>query len=291
MFKSIWDDVVYQFRRGNTVMILIWICIVVFLIFETVRLAYWSNNHDVLYYDQVYKRFALPMSFSRLIWQPWSLISFMFMHNGLGHIFFNMLCLYWFGEIYNLYMRDKRSLELFIFGSLIGAFLAMIGYHILPPLRPGIDSSSLVGASAGILAIMFAATAINPEHRVRVWFIGEVAIKYVSVVLFLISFIGISGGNAGGEIAHVGGSLFGYLYIKALQSGTDWFAPLDRIAALFKPKSKLKATYVNTGKAKKDGPSDNEQKRLDQILDKIAKSGYSSLSKEEKDFLFKFSNK
>ena len=231
------------------------------------------------------------MSFSRLLYQPWSLISFMFMHNGLMHIVFNLLALFFYGQIYNLYMQDKRSLELFIFGSLIGGFLAMILFHILPPLKSQIDNGSLVGASAGIFAIMFAATAINPEHRVRLWIIGEVALKYVSVACFLISFIAIGDGNAGGMIAHIGGAIFGFAYIRSLQAGTDWFVFLDKIAALFKPKSKLKASYVNTGKGKKDPQSDSEQKRVDAILDKIAKSGYNSLSKEEKEFLFKFSNK
>ena len=291
MFKSIWDDMVYEFRRGNTVMILIWICIVVYLVFETIHLFYWSGNNEIGYYLHVFDKFALPMSFGNLIWHPWSLIFFMFMHSGLKHIAFNMLCLYWFGEIYNLYMRDKRTLLIFVFGSLAGGMLAIGLSHLAPPLRAMINNSYLVGASAGVFAIMFAAAALNPEHRVRVWLIGEVAIKYVAIVCFLISYVTIVNGNAEGMISHLGGSLFGYFYIRSLRAGTDWFTPLDKIGGLFKPKSKLKATYVSRSKAKKDGPSDTEQKRLDLILEKIAKSGYNSLSKEEKDFLFKFSNK
>ena len=290
MFRSIWEDISYQFRRGNIVMILICICIVFFLVFETLHLGFWSAKKDVWYYVNIYDRFALPLSFGSLLWQPWSLITFMFMHAGLSHIVFNMLCLYWFGEIYELYMREKRLLAIFIFGSLTGGILTMCISHLLPVLATSINNGHLVGASAGIFAVMFAATALNPEHRVNIWLIGEVAIKYVALVCFLISYVTIAGGNAGGMISHIGGAAFGYLYIISLRAGTDWFTFLDKIAGLFKPKSKLKATYVNTAN-RKDSPSDSEQKKLDLILDKIAKSGYNSLSKEEKDFLFKFSNK
>ena len=116
-------------------------------------------------------------------------------------------------------------------------------------------------------------------------------IKYIALASFLISYVAITHGNAAGEISHIGGAFFGFSYIKALQAGTDWFRPFDKILALFKSKRKLKASYVSTGKKKTDGPSEDEQKKLDKILDKIATSGYNSLSKEEKDFLFVFSNK
>jgi len=171
-----------------------------------------------------------------------------------------------------------------------GGALIMVLSYLIPPLRAGIDFSYTVGASAGIFAIVFAATALNPDHRVNLFIIGEVPIKYIALASFVISYVAITHGNAGGMISHIGGAIFGFAYIKSLRAGTDWFVPLDKIDGLFRRKSKLKATYVNT-RAIKDGPSDSEQKRLDSILDKIAKSGYNSLSKEEKDFLFKFSNK
>lgn len=289
MFKSIWDDIVDQFRRGSAVTGLIIICVAVFLVFETLHLVLWAMGNEALY-TTIYNLFALPPSFRVFITQPWSAITFMFMHAGVSHIFFNMLTLFWFGEIYRLYMRDKRLWPIFIFGSLAGAALYMALSYVFIPLRAAIDFSHLVGASAGILAIVFAATALNPDHDVNLLFIGRVPLKYIAIAVFLLSYVGITHGNAGGMIAHIGGAIFGFAYIKALQSGTDWFKPLDKIGAVFKPKSKLKATYVNTG-ARKDKPSGSEQQKLDAILDKIAKSGYGSLNKEEKDFLFKFSNK
>jgi membrane associated rhomboid family serine protease len=289
MFKSIWDDIVYQFRQGSVVVRLISICIVVFLIFETLHLILWSGGNEALYV-RIDHLFALPASFTTLITQPWSALTWMFMHADVWHIFYNMLWLYWFGEIYQLYMRDRRMMPLFVFGSMAGGGLYMVASYIIPPLRASIDYSYLVGASAGIFAIVFAATALNPEHSINLFILGSVPIKYIAIASFVLSYVAITHGNAGGEIAHIGGAIFGFAYIRSLRAGVDWFSPLDKITGLFKPKSKLRATYVNTGN-KKDSPSESEQKRLDQILDKIAKSGYNSLSKEEKDFLFKFSNK
>jgi membrane associated rhomboid family serine protease len=286
MFKSVWNDILYQFRQGGATTRLISVCVLFFLVFETLHLALWSTGYDI-----IYRLFALPASFSLLIRQPWSALTFMFMHADLMHIFFNMLWLFWFGEIYHLYMRDKRLLPVFVCGSMAGGALYIVLSYIIPPLRAGIDYSYLVGASAGILAIVFAATALNPDHSVGIILIGPVPIKYIAIASILLSYVGITHGNPGGMIAHIGGAIFGFLYIKSLQSGIDWFTPLDRIAGLFKRKNKLKATYVNTTRNTKDEPSETEQKKLDQILDKMNKSGYASLSKDEKDFLFKFSNK
>jgi len=290
MFKSIWDDIVYQFKQGSVVVRLISICIAVYLLFETLHLILWSGGNQLLY-NRIYHLFALPSSAATLLKQPWSALTFMFMHADVWHIFYNMLWLYWFGEIYQLYMRDRRMLAIFVFGSLTGGALIMALSYIIPPLRETIDVSYTVGASAGIFAIVFAATALNPDHKINLFILGAVPIKYVAIASFVLSYVAITHGNAGGEIAHIGGAIFGFVYIRSLQAGTDWFVFLDKIAALFKPKSKLKASYVNTGKGRKDPQSDSEQKRVDAILDKIAKSGYNSLSKEEKEFLFKFSNK
>lgn len=290
MFKSIWEDIKYQFKQGNVISRLIGICIAVFLIFETLHLILWASGINGVYF-YIYHLFALPSSFSKLVLQPWSAITFMFMHADVWHIFYNMLWLYWFGQIYQLYMGNRRALHIFVFGSLSGGALILLLSHIIPPLRASIDFSYTVGASAGIFAIVFAATALNPEHRINLILIGAVPIKYIAVASFLLSYVAITGGNAAGEIAHIGGAVFGFTYIKALQAGTDWFTPLDKLFALFKPKSKLKATYVSMGKNNASAAPDPEQKRVDQILEKISKSGYNSLSKEERDFLFKFSNK
>ena len=291
MLKSIWDDIVYQFRQGGVITRLIFVLLAVFLGFETLHLILWATHRDDLY-NKIYYLFALPVSFGKLLTQPWSALTWMFMHADIWHIFYNLLWLYWFGEIYQLYMRERRALPIFVFGSLAGGALFMVLSILLPPLRAG-GEGYLVGASAGIYAIMFAATALNPDHGVNLFLLGRVPIKYIAVASFLISYVAITHGNAGGMISHIGGAIFGFAYIKSLQAGTDWFTPLDKIAGLFNKSSKLKATHVRGKDAqteKKDLTS-GEQRRLDEILDKISRSGYNSLSKEEKDFLFKYSNK
>ena len=265
------------------------LCIAVFVGFETFHFICWIQKDEALY-ENVRRYLFIPASFHQLIKQPWSVITFMFMHEDVEHILWNMLFLYWFGEIYQLYMKDRRVLPIFVFGSIAGSALSIALYHVLPPLKPRIGIAYMLGASAGVQAVMWAATALNPEHKVRMLFIGYIPLKYVAVGFSLMDYLALTYGNAGGEIAHIGGAIFGYTYILSLRAGADWFRPLDMIASLFRPKSKLKATYINSA-AKREAPSDSEQKRVDTILDKIAKSGYNSLSKEEKDFLFKYSNK
>ena len=119
MFKSIWNDIIYQFRQGSVIVRLIFVFIAVFLGFETLHLILWGMHKDELY-NTIYQLFALPASFRQLATQPWSAVTFMFMHADVWHIFYNLLWLYWFGEIYQLYMRDRRALPIFVFGSLMG---------------------------------------------------------------------------------------------------------------------------------------------------------------------------
>lgn len=290
MFRSIWDDIVYQFKQGSVILQIILICITVFIAFETIHFFYWASG-NAKGYEPIIKFFALPLSIHQIALHPWSIVTSMFMHADVNHILWNMLFLYWFGEIYQLYMPNKRIWPLFIFGDIAGTVIALIAYHILPPLKHEVSTAYMVGASAGINSIMFAATALNPNHRVKMLFIGKIELKYVTVAFFIMDYLALTYGNAAGEIAHIGGAIFGFAYIRSLQAGTDWFVFLDKIAALFKPKSKLKVSYVNTGKERKDTQSDSEQQRVDAILDKMNKSGHNSLTKEEKEFLFKFSNK
>jgi len=222
----------------------------------------------------------------------------MFLHENLFHILFNMLWLFWFGEIFVLYMGDKKVLPLYILGGLAGASMYVLVYNIIPVFRGSVDLSYMLGASASIYAIVFAAATINPNHEINLILIGPVRIKYIALISLLLDIISIPHGNAGGYIAHAGGALSGFLYIKALQSGYDFFAPFaavyNGIANLFRPGRKVKVSYKNlqgtsTSASKQRGK--NEQEKVDEILDKIARSGYDSLTKEEKDFLFHYSKK
>lgn len=292
---SITNDVKHQFSYGNMVMKLIFVNVGVFLFFGIFNLASFLFQNN-LFYNLVLSKVEMPASLGTLLFQPWSVFTYMFLHTAFFHVLFNMLWLYWFGEIFVLYLGDKKILPLYILGGLAGAITYLLAYNLLSVFKPQADVSMMLGASASIFAIVFAAATIAPDYEIRLMFLGIVKIKHIAVVLLLLDIINIPYGNAGGYIAHVGGALTGYLYIKSLQGGFDFASPFNKIfdvvSNLLKPKSNIKVTYKSDSQnADKISRSKNEQQRVDEILDKIARSGYDSLTKQEKNFLFNYSKK
>ncbi len=293
---SITNDVKYQFRHGNMVMKLIFVNVGVFLLFAFFNLLSFLFQ-DTSAYELILTKVETPASLNNLLHQPWSLFTYMFLHTGFFHVLFNMLWFYWFGEIFVLYLGDKKILPLYIIGGIAGAAIYMAAFNFIPVFKPRVETSYMLGASASIFAVIFAAVTLNPEYEVRLMFIGVVRIKYIALIALLLDIINIPHGNAGGYIAHVGGALSGFLYIKALRSGFDVTSPFNKLfdwaITIFKPKAKVKMTYRNTeskSSIAKEKTSD-DQKRVDEILDKISRSGYDGLTKEEKDFLFHYSKK
>lgn len=286
---SIIGDIKYQFRYGNMVVKLIFVNIAVFIFFGLLNLVGFIAQSSAIH-DLLFIKLQLPASLPTLLRQPWSVFTYMFMHEGIFHIVFNMLWLYWFGEIYVLYLSDKKVLPLYIIGGLGGAVVYLLCYNLLPVFRPVVGYSYLLGASASIMAIVFAAATLNPDHEISLILIGPVKIKYIALISLLLDVITIPQGNAGGYLAHVGGALTGYLYITSLRSGLD---PFGRFFKLFKRKPAVKVGYKNTDTKVVNTTSrtKGEQEKVDEILDKIARSGYDSLSKEERDFLFNYSKK
>ena len=246
--------------------------------------------------------FSLPTDLGRLLIQPWSLLTYAFLHAGFWHIFWNMLILYWFGQIVLNLFTEKRFLTIYLLGALAGGVLFVLAYNLFPVLIT--SSAYLVGASAAVRAIMIFIAAYTPNTEVRVIFFN-VKLWHIGVFVVLTDLIQIpSSGNAGGLLAHVGGAIFGYVYARQLSKGNDiglwWERLADGVVNLFKSKPKsakkanMKTVYKNQTSAQKrtyrsgSRVSKNEQQaQIDAILDKISKSGYDSLSKAEKDFLFK----
>ncbi|MGZ3874558.1 MAG: rhomboid family intramembrane serine protease, partial [Mucilaginibacter sp.] len=169
-----------------------------------------------------------------------------------------------------------------IMGGLAGAFLFILCYNTVPFLSG--DSAPLVGASAGVMAIIIATATLLPDYTISLIFIGPVKLKWIALFFIVIDFFGIVGPNAGGELAHLGGALMGFVYIRQLQRGNDWIAGITRI---FKPKSKLKVVSKNSSGRSSERP---RQEEIDLILDKISQSGYDSLTRQEKEILFRASN-
>ncbi len=226
------------------------------------------------------------------MFQPWSILSYMFLHDGFMHILFNMLWLYWVGSLLQEYLGNTKTYEAYFLGGISGGILYLLAYNFLPAFAANVSYSFALGASAGVLAVVCAAATLLPDYNFKLLFFGNVKLKYIALISVLLDLISIPQGNAGGHIAHLGGALFGYLFIKLIYANNNFSHKLDAffdsILNFFnsKPKIKIqhKTTFMKT--AINARPS---QVDVDVILDKISKSGYESLSQAEKETLFKAS--
>ncbi len=246
----------------------------------------------------VHDQFSIPPVFTNFLTRPWTIITYSFAHSleGNFHILFNMLVLYWFGKLFVEYLGSDKLIALYILGALAAAYFYLLIYNTVPFFKSQSDFSGMVGASGAIYAIMVGAATLLPDYTFFLLFFGPVRIKYIAGIYILISFLGTTGANAGGNLAHLGGALMGFVYIKQLQAGVNWGAwittVLDWIKNLFKPQAKVKVTYRKTdSKAKATGSPRASQDEIDAILDKISDRGYESLSKDEKEKLFNASKK
>jgi membrane associated rhomboid family serine protease len=230
-----------------------------------------------------------------LLWKPWSLISYAFLHAGFLHILFNMMMLFFAGRLFLTFFTQKQLFGLYILAAVFSGLVFILSYNTFPMLANG-GYSKMVGASAAIMAILVAAAAYAPYYEVRLLLIGTVKLWHVAIVFVVLDLINASVENAGGHLAHLGGALFGFVYIKLLKNGTDLSKGISAVLGfftnLFKPKKStpFKKIYRNNTPPPRPSaakPKDITQRQIDEILDKIGKSGYDSLTKEEKEFLLK----
>ena len=237
-----------------------------------------------------------------LLRHPWTLLTYAFTHRDFFHILFNMLNLYWFGQLIREYLGDRRLVSLYILGGLAGAVLFLLSYNLIPRLALG-PGANVIGASGAVTAIIVAAATLLPDYTFMLILIGPVKIKWIAAVVVIISIAGINGGNAGGEITHLGGALLGYVFVRQLQAGRDLGRPITAIgswfSSLFSPRPAMRASYREPVTASRPASSSAKKpvntaslppvEEVDLILDKISRSGYESLSKEEKQKLFRAS--
>lgn len=278
----------YQFARLGIAEKLIAINALVFIVNGLFPFLLGLPKDSIVYW------FELPKDFFDFIIRPWSLVTYSFFHGGLGHIFWNMLLLYFSARLFLNLFDNKRFLNVYFLGVIFGGLIFLLSYNIFPALV-GVNTA-LIGASAGVTAILIFVCAYIPNQEVRV-ILFNVKLWQVGVFVVLIDLIQIPySGNAGGHLAHLGGALLGYVYAKQLLNGRDiglgFSKLLDAFANLFKKREKkasMKTVYNKKKSAaspKGDHIDESHQRRIDIILDKISKSGYESLSKAEKDFLF-----
>ena len=223
----------------------------------------------------------LSPEFSKIIVQPWSIVTYSFIHGGFGHILWNMLLLYFSSQFFfNLFSKQK-FINTYFLGVILGGILFVFSYHIFPVFK-GLNVN-LIGSSAGVMAVIIFICTYTPDQEIRILFFN-LKLKYIGIILITINVIQLPSGNAGGNIAHLGGALFGFLYAFNLKKGIDIANSFETFLKYF---SKLFVVEKKEKKEKKYINSNIKQKKIDEILDKINKSGYDSLTKEEKDFLFK----
>jgi membrane associated rhomboid family serine protease len=306
MFSSIWQDIKNAFERGNTVIRIIFANAILFIFINFVNVFGWLTNkmQPSELFTKVSENLQVSSDFSYILWHPWSLITHMFLHVGFGHVFFNMLCLSWFGRITGDLLGDHRVLPIYVYSGLLGAL-----FFILFSNYSG-EHGYAMGASASVMGIALAAAFTAPDYRMNMLFIGEVALKYVVLVMLILDLFALpSGGNTGGHFAHLGGAAFGGFFVSMLQRGYDlsagfnnlqhWFLGLFKNFGKKKPKERPKprVVYRNTdenlrkNQSRPSSPDAVSQSVVDSILDKIKREGYSNLTAEEKETLMKASKK
>ena len=217
------------------------------------------------YYSNEY--LALPAYLPKLLVRFWTPLTYMFMHDGVFHILFNMLWLYWIGQIFEDFSGYKRTLGLYLMGGIAGAVFYILSYNFFPVFANALPVSVVVGASASVMAVIVATATLLPDYTISLFIIGPVKLKWIAIAYIILDFISITGPNSGGEIAHLGGALIGFIYIKRLQKGHDW---ISSIASLFKSGPRLSNLKVVARNNAKKGPLRPRQEDVDRILDKIS---------------------
>ncbi|UII21415.1 rhomboid family protein [Fulvivirga ligni] len=294
------EDFKSAFNRPNNAHVqLIIINVIVFVLIGILHVFL----NEAYYKIYVYANVAMPSVPEAFLHKPWTLITYMFSHEGLFHILSNMLMLYWFGRIFVEYLGSDKLVAVYVLGGIFGGLFYLAAYNIFPYLNEHV--AFMVGASAGVLAIIVATATLLPQYTIHLMFIGPVKIMYIALFAVVLSFLQVRGVNEGGNIAHLGGAFFGFLYIKQLQKGNDWGGWFTRflnfIKSFFVPSRNIKVSYKKTKKSKSSSKgsssttaaptSSHNQEEIDAILDKISEKGYESLSKEEKQKLFNASNR
>ena len=235
---------------------------------NTILFLFNIKNIDLL------KWFTIDADFGQLIFKPWSIITYGFLHGSFSHIFWNMIILYYFGKILNNLFGDKLLKKLYLSGIVAGGLTYVISYNVFPVFR-GVESV-MIGASAGVMSVLFYLASYSPQMGIRIFFF-DIKIIYIALFLFFYDIIQIPLNNSGGHIAHIGGAIWGYYYCISNYKGKDFTQSIFNIFKTTKKKN-TKASQNN---------NNFDQKKIDSILDKISDSGYDSLTKKEKEYLFK----
>lgn len=280
---DLWQNIRVRYARFNVMERLIAIMALLFvvpLLLNTLLFLFNSSFSNWLTF------FELSADINTVLTRPWTIITYGFFHGSLGHIFWNMLLLYIAGGLMLNLFKARLLLNTFFVGIVVGGLIYLLSYNIFPAFQS--RSSMLIGSSAGVMAVLVFMASYMPNSPIRV-FMFSVPLKYVALIFIFLDVVQIPTSNAGGHIAHLGGALWGYLYQREFLKGNDigaWFMRMvDALTSLFDASKPKKKTTKRTRSTKT--ASGVDQKKIDAILDKIAASGYESLTKAEKEYLFR----
>lgn len=282
------DEIRESFKEGSSLTRLIYINLGLFLMIRIANVFYFLAGTPFPFLDWL----ALPADFESLASRPWTLITYMFLHFDFLHILFNMLWLFWMGQIFLGYFDQGKLITIYLLGGITGGLFYVAGYNSFPVFSQIVVDSRLLGASASVIAIVTALAIHAPNHTLQLMFIGPVKMKYIALFTVLMYVIGISSTNAGGNLAHLGGAFGGIIYVLLLQKGIDPGKGINRLFSgvnkTFESKPKVKVSYrkpvddIDYNRLK-----NQDKNRMNEVLEKISKSGYDSLTKEEKEILFR----
>lgn len=290
---SIWEEIKTNFKHGTNLTKLLYINGAVFIIIKIIDvIATLSGNKELV--GTILGFLSVPAFIPALAERFWTPLTYMFLHEGLFHLIFNLLWLYWLGKIFLQYLDQRKLVAVYILGGLSGA-LFYIGFFNIFPVFSGVLSESVaLGASASVMAVVVAIAVWVPEYEIQFLLLGRIRLKYLALIVFLVTSIFDFSVNTGGKIAHIGGALFGLLYAVSLRKGVDLGKGINKIidfiVTIFRPGRRMKVTYKATKPPRDDREYNavrtENQAAINAILDKISKGGYDSLTKEEKERLF-----
>lgn len=294
---TIFDDLKKSYQLGNIVTRFIFINVVVFLALTLVRIAGFLYQTEFI--NGIMPWISGSSSWEHMLYRPWTIVTYMFVQEGFWHMFMNMILLYFAGKLFTDLLNQKRFVAVYFLGGIAGFLTYFIAYNVFPVFDA--TNSIIYGASASVIAVLVAIATYTPDLELRLALIGSVKLKYVAIFFVAIDVLFLDGGNTGGRLAHLGGALFGFLFSLNLKKGNDWskqfYAFTGFFENLIKPKKKMSVAsrktqgYKTQYYAKDSKDEKKRQQNIDLILDKISRSGYDSLSKEEKETLFKASKK
>ena len=283
MNRSIFSELFNKaFRSGNPLFLFMGINILVFLAINFFALGEYLFGRQTSGADWLIRQVSVPAYYADLPLKFWTILTYMFAHRDFFHLLFNMLWMYWMGQIFMDFLNKRQFIFIYFSGGLLGALLYVLAYSTIPVFENNALNSILLGSSASVMAIVVSTATLVPDFTIRLMLFGTVRLKYLALAYFVLDIIGMGGANPGGSIAHIGGAIMGFIFIKQLQNGND-------LSKILTKRSKLKVVKRTGTTTTNNNLTD--QDAIDSILDKISQTGYESLSKIEKEQLFKASKK